>query len=58
VERIGARAIVHLGEGEATAKAVLDNDVCLSIGEMIVLAPNPKTVRIFDAATGNAIEAR
>jgi multiple sugar transport system ATP-binding protein len=57
VERIGARAIVHLGEGDAAAKAVFDNDVDLSIGQMIVLAPNPETVRVFDAATGNAIEA-
>ncbi|MDR3490161.1 MAG: ABC transporter ATP-binding protein [Bradyrhizobium sp.] len=57
VERIGARAIVHLGEGEAAAKAVFDNDVGLSIGEMIVLAPKPRTVRVFDAATGTAIGA-
>ena len=33
VERIGARTIVHLGEGESAVKTVFDNDVGLPIGE-------------------------
>ncbi|WP_159588175.1 ABC transporter ATP-binding protein [Chelativorans xinjiangense] len=55
VERIGARTIVHLGEGEETAKAVFDNDVGLSAGETAVISANEETVRLFDAASGQAI---
>jgi multiple sugar transport system ATP-binding protein len=57
VERIGARTIVHFGDGDSRVKAVFDNDVGLSIGETAVLAPDPASVRIFDAASGRAIEA-
>jgi multiple sugar transport system ATP-binding protein len=57
VERIGARTIIHLGEGELAAKAVLDNDVRLAIGDVVAVAPAPDQVRIFDAATGAAIKA-
>ncbi len=55
VERIGARTIVHLSDNETATKTVFDNDVGLSIGEMVVLAPHLETVRVFDAATGSAI---
>lgn len=55
VERIGARTIVHLGEGEEAVKAVFDNDVGLSLGETATIAPQVQSVRLFDAATGAAI---
>ena len=57
VERIGARTIVHLGEGETSVKAVFDNDVGLKIGEMATVVPNEASVRVFDAVSGNAIGA-
>jgi len=57
VERIGARTIVHLGEGEAAVKAVFDNDVGLSVGEAVTVAPHEASVRVFDAASGVAIRA-
>lgn len=55
VERIGARTIVHLGKIEAAVKAVFENDVGLSIGEMAVVEPHAASVRIFDAVDGLAI---
>ncbi|KRB23636.1 MULTISPECIES: ABC transporter ATP-binding protein [Mesorhizobium] len=55
VERIGARTIVHLGQGEGAVKAVFDNDVGLSIGQTAVVAPTAASVRIFDAASGLAM---
>ena len=57
VERIGARTIVHLGEGESAVKAVFENDVGLAIGQTAIIAPAAQSVRIFDAATGQAIKA-
>lgn len=57
VERIGARTIVHLGQGEAAVKTVFDNDVGLAIGDIAVVAPAASSVRIFDAATGLAMKA-
>lgn len=57
VERIGARTIVHLGQGESAVKAVFDNDVGLAIGQTGVVAPAQASVRVFDAATGLAIKA-
>jgi multiple sugar transport system ATP-binding protein len=57
VERIGARTILHLGDGDTAVKAVFDNDVGLTIGETAVIAPHSASVRIFDAATGQAIRA-
>jgi multiple sugar transport system ATP-binding protein len=56
VERIGARTIVHFGDGETAVKAVFDNDVGLAIGQAAVVVPNQTSVRIFDAASGIAIE--
>ncbi|MCF6122250.1 ABC transporter ATP-binding protein [Mesorhizobium sp. M7A.F.Ca.CA.001.07.2.1] len=55
VERIGARTIVHLGQGEAAVKTVFDNDVGLTIGDTAVIAPTTSSVRVFDAATGRAM---
>lgn len=55
VERVGARTIVHFGQGETAVKAVFDNDVGLSVGETALVVPEPDTIRIFDGATGQAI---
>ncbi|ESX58281.1 MULTISPECIES: ABC transporter ATP-binding protein [unclassified Mesorhizobium] len=57
VERIGARTIVHLGDGETAVKAVFDNNVGLSIGELAVVAPVASSVRVFDARSGIAMKA-
>lgn len=57
VERIGARTIVHLGEGESAVKAVFENDVGLSIGQTVIVAPPSSSVRVFDAASGLAVRA-
>ncbi|MER9421008.1 ABC transporter ATP-binding protein [Mesorhizobium sp. M0317] len=57
VERIGARTIVHLGDGETAVKAVFDNAVGLSIGELAVVAPVASSVRVFDARSGIAMKA-
>lgn len=55
VERIGARTIVHLGEGESAVKTVFENSVTPTIGETLVLEPN--AVRVFDAKSGLAVGA-
>jgi multiple sugar transport system ATP-binding protein len=55
VERIGARTIVHLGQGESAMKVVLDNEAKASIGTSAVVLPNMDAVRIFDRASGTAI---
>ncbi|TPJ05155.1 ABC transporter ATP-binding protein [Mesorhizobium sp. B2-7-3] len=57
VERIGARTIVHLGQGDGAVKAVFDNDVGLSIGQTAVVAPAASSVRVFDAVSGLAMRA-
>lgn len=57
VERIGARTIMHLGNGETSTKAVFDNDVGLAIGETAIIAPHAESVRLFDAANGMAMGA-
>ncbi|MGD9913290.1 MAG: ABC transporter ATP-binding protein [Rhizobiaceae bacterium] len=57
VERIGARTIVHLGDGASAVKAVFENDVGVALGETAVVAPNAESVRLFDAASGAAIRA-
>jgi multiple sugar transport system ATP-binding protein len=55
VERIGARTIVHLGEGALAVKAVFDNDVSVAIGDVARVLPDPAAIRLFDAASGAAI---
>ena len=55
VERIGARTIVHLGEGETAIKVVVENDPHASFGVSATIIPNMDAVRIFDHATGKAI---
>ncbi|RWH72818.1 ABC transporter ATP-binding protein [Mesorhizobium sp.] len=57
VERIGARTIVHLGEGESAVKAVFENHVGLSVGQTAIVAPPASSVRVFDATTGLAVRA-
>ncbi|NGN41835.1 ABC transporter ATP-binding protein [Mesorhizobium sp. CGMCC 1.15528] len=58
VERIGARTIVHMGQGGSAVKAVFDNNLRVAVGEMMVLAPDAASVRIFDVATGKAVGGR
>jgi multiple sugar transport system ATP-binding protein len=55
VERIGARTIVHLGRDKASVKIVLDNDNGLEAGMTARLDVAEDAVRLFDAATGQAI---
>jgi multiple sugar transport system ATP-binding protein len=55
VERIGARTIVHVGRAKASVKIVLDNDNGLEAGMNARLYVSPEAVRLFDAATGQAI---
>lgn len=55
VERIGARTVVHFGDGDRRVKAVFDNDIAIRTGETVHLAIEPGAARLFDAATGNAI---
>lgn len=55
VERIGARTIIHMGTQEAEIKAIFDNDTKVELGDMISFAPAPETLRLFDAASGEAI---
>jgi multiple sugar transport system ATP-binding protein len=55
VERIGARIIVHLGEGEGAFKAVFEKGVPLSVGEVARVTPHPEAVRLFDGANGAAL---
>ena len=57
VERIGARTVVHLGEGDSGVKVVFENDLSAAIGETMVIVPNAESVRVFDAASGRAIGA-
>jgi multiple sugar transport system ATP-binding protein len=55
VERIGARTILHLGDGESAMKVVLDNDAKMSVGASAVVRPHMEAVRLFDRASGAAI---
>ncbi|WP_417417756.1 ABC transporter ATP-binding protein [Hoeflea sp.] len=55
VERIGARTILHLGDKATSVKAVFDNDVVVRTGETVTLSIDPANIRLFDAATGDAI---
>jgi multiple sugar transport system ATP-binding protein len=53
-ERIGARTILHLGQGEDTLRAVFQGNPDLPEGD-IAFAPDPAAVRLFDATTGTTI---
>jgi multiple sugar transport system ATP-binding protein len=56
VERIGARSIVHLGEGATAFKAVFESDVPLAVGDVPQVMPHPESVRLFDATSGQALK--
>lgn len=56
VERIGARTIVHLGDGASAVKAVFDNDVSAAIGDLAAIAPQPGAIRLFSLETGERLE--
>jgi multiple sugar transport system ATP-binding protein len=59
VERIGARIVVHLGDGDQRIKAVFDNNLGLQSGQTAHVAIEPGAVRLFDDRSGMAIrEAR
>lgn len=55
VERIGARTIVHLGEGETAMKVVVDNETGGDFGASAIVQPVMDAVRIFDRQSGRAI---
>ncbi|MBI1172363.1 ATP-binding cassette domain-containing protein [bacterium] len=55
VERIGARTILHLGQGKDVAKVVLENDAGFETGKDLHFLPLPSAVRLFDAASGIAL---
>jgi multiple sugar transport system ATP-binding protein len=55
IERIGARTVVHFGDGEKHVKAVFDNDAAVRVGETAHVALEPGAARLFDAASGAAI---
>ena len=57
VERIGARTILHLGQGSTSAKVVFENDAGFEPGKMLHFAPHAAAVRLFDARTGLALKA-
>lgn len=54
-ERIGARTILHLGDGAATVRAVFQAGEALPETGLVRFHPTPAAVRLFDAATGRAI---
>ena len=56
-ERIGARTILHLGQTADAVRAVFQGSPALPEGELAV-APDPASVRLFDADTGVAIRER
>lgn len=55
VERIGARTIVHLSDGETAMKVVVDNDTHVAFGASAVVMPSMDAVRVFDRASGTVI---
>ncbi len=56
VERIGARTILHLGQGSTSAKVVFENDAGFEPGKMLYFAPHAGAVRLFDARSGLALQ--
>ncbi|NEY91810.1 ABC transporter ATP-binding protein [Tabrizicola oligotrophica] len=54
-ERIGARSILHLGEGETSVRAVFQSGEPLPEAGLVRFQPAAAAVRLFDAATGRAI---
>ena len=56
VEPLGPHQLVSLKVGGTPFRAVLANEIAVSPGEEMTLAPRPDRVRWFDSATGNAIQ--
>ena len=56
IERIGSRTVVHFSAGVETAKGVFENSVPLTAGGTARLVPSDGSVRLFDRATGLALE--
>ncbi len=50
-ERIGARTIVHLGEG-LSMKAVFDNETPVTVGKTLNFTLKPEHVLLFDGTSG------
>lgn len=57
VERIAARTIVHLERGDHVVKAVERNGYPVAIGDVLEIDLAPGKARLFDAASGLALEA-
>jgi multiple sugar transport system ATP-binding protein len=55
IERIGARTILHLGDGATAIKAVLGNDAAFELNDRVAFTPLADAIRLFDAATGLAL---
>ena len=55
VERIGARTIVHFGQGAHAVKTVFGNDSGIDIANTVTLRPDEAALRLFSADTGHAI---
>jgi multiple sugar transport system ATP-binding protein len=56
VERVGARAIVHLEAGPHAMKMIAGEGPLPSVDEMVSLKLNPDRLRLFDGATGRALD--
>ncbi len=55
VERIGARTIVHFGGAAQSLKAVVENRMNPDAGTLLRVLPHAEAVRLFDAASGQAL---
>lgn len=56
VERIGARTIVHCGDGDQHVKAVVDNDTVAPLGQKASIGLEPDAIRLFSSSTGERLE--
>jgi len=54
-ERIGARTILHLGNGDSAVRAVFQASDAVPAEAILRFTPDPTSVRLFEAAGGNAI---
>jgi multiple sugar transport system ATP-binding protein len=55
VERIGARTILHFGGAAQSLKAVVENRMNPDAGTLLRVLPHAEAVRLFDAASGQAL---
>ncbi|MEJ8570683.1 ABC transporter ATP-binding protein [Microbaculum marinum] len=56
VERVGPRTIVHLARDGQELKAIEGNGFPVAIGDRLGVVAKPESVRLFDAATGQALD--